>query len=29
MLGACVAMPALASDKSDFEACDGRIHPGG
>ncbi|MEG3148594.1 hypothetical protein U1769_01760 [Sphingomonas sp. ZT3P38] len=28
MLGALAAMPAAASDKSDFEACDGRVHPG-
>lgn len=27
-LGSIVALPALASDKSDFEACDGRVHPG-
>lgn len=27
-LGALAAMPAWASDKADFEACDGRTHPG-
>lgn len=27
-LGALVATPALASDKQDFETCDGRVHPG-
>lgn len=27
-LGVAVALPAQASDKRDFEACDGRIHPG-
>lgn len=27
-LGALAATPALASDKQDFETCDGRVHPG-
>ncbi len=27
-LGALVATPAWASDKQDFETCDGRVHPG-
>jgi len=28
VLGALAATPAFASDKKDFEACDGRVHPG-
>ena len=27
-VGLCMAVPASAGDKQDFEACDGRIHPG-
>jgi hypothetical protein len=27
-VGVCLAMPAWASDKQDFEACDGRLQPG-
>lgn len=28
LLGALAATPAAASDKTDFESCDGRMHPG-
>jgi len=28
VVGALAALPAQASDKTDFETCDGRIHPG-